>query len=405
MTNIRRWMSLLFLTGALFLAQLFSFPSRLQDAATLAPITDFHLNFPLIHFIFEPFFGLADALTLAVQWPLVIFILWVIALLPFIKGWRRRLAILGALVLFIAWGVLIPRPMAWITANDPDNLVIDFHSHTLASHDGRPSFTKEVNAQWHQEQGFNASFLTDHKTFAGKPTGLFSLAGEEVSLYKMSFVVLSPKTRVDSRPYNSDPSLIEPFIKEMHKRGLLVIGALPYYWRNYWDSEPNVEDFIRWGIDGFEISNGAPRGLDFPFKERQKLLELCRQHNLIFNGVSDNHGYGSATPSWSVVHLPGWQSLSPFELEAAVVAHLAKYRFDAVRVLERPRFRPANWLELALSPIGIALVYARTLSWPQTISWILWIWGLTFLLEFLKSWRDSRRLVVPLSVEVVSLNR
>jgi hypothetical protein len=58
---------------------------------------------------------------------------------------------------------------------------------------------------------------------------------------------------------------------------------------------------------------------------------------------------------------------------------LAKYRFEAVRVLERPRFRPANRLELALSPLGIALVYARTLSWPQTISWILWIWGGAFL--------------------------
>ena len=387
----------LFLTVALSLAHLISFPARLQDAATLAPITDFHLNFPLIHFIFEPFFGLADALTLAIKWPTVIFILWVIALLPFMKGWRRRLAILSAGVLFTAWAILIPRPMARITADDPAALVIDFHSHTLASHDGRRSFTTEANARWHQQQGFNASFLTDHNAVAGKTTGPFSLAGEEVSLYKMSFVVLAPTTPVDRRPYTSTPWLIEPFIKEMHKRGLLVIGVLPYYWIYHWNKKPTVEDFIRWGTDGFEISNGAPRGLDFPFQCRQKILALCRQYNLIFNGASDNHGYGYTVPCWNVVHLPGWRSLSPLELETAVVAHLAKYRFDAVRVLERPRFRPANPLELALSPIGIALVYARTLNWAQTISWILWIWGLTFLSEFFKFRRDSRRLVAGLN--------
>ncbi len=398
-------MSLLFLTGALFLAHLISFPAKLQDATTLTPITDFQLNFPLVHLIFEPFFGLADALTLAVKWPAVIFVLWVIALLPFIKGWRRRVAIFVALLLFTAWALLVPRPMAWITANDPENLVIDFHSHTLASHDGRSSFTRDANARWHQDQGFDASFITDHKTFAGKATGPFSLAGEEVSLYKMSFVVLSPKTLVDSQPYSSDPSLIEPFIKEMHKHGLLVIGVLPYYWMSYWNGEPGVEDFIRWGIDGFEISNGSPRGLDFPFQHRQKILALCRQHNLIFNGVTDNHGYGSATPNWSIVHLPGWQLLTPPELEARVVAHLAQYRFDAVRVLERPRFRPANSIELALSPIGIAFVYARTLSWPQTISWIFWIWGLTFLFEFLKSRRDLRKVAVSLPVEIPGLNQ
>jgi len=389
----------LFLTGALPLAHLISFPAKLQDAATLAPITGFQLNFPLIYFIFEPFFGLADALTLGLQWPTVIFILWVIALLPFIKGWRRRLAILSAGALFTAWAVLIPRPMAWITADDPESLVLDFHSHSMASHDGRRSFTTEANALWHQQQGFNASFLTDHNTVASETAGPFSLAGEEVSLYKMSFVVLAPKTTVDRRPYNSNPWLMESFIKEMHKRGLLVIGVLPYYWISHWNKNPTVEDFIRWGIDGFEISSGDPRALGFPFRYRQKILELCRQHNLIFNGASDNHGYGSAVPCWNVLHLPGWRSLSPLELETAVVAHLAKYRSAAVRVLERPRFRPANRLELALSPIGISLVYARTLSWPQTISWILWIWGLTFLLEFLKFRRNSRRLPVSPLVE------
>lgn len=391
--NFRRWMLPLFLTGILLLVQLIFSPVKLQDAVTLAPVTDFHLNYPLIYLVFEPIFGLADALTLGVLWQTVIFILCFIASLLFVKGWGMRFFLFSAFMLFTAWAVLIPRPMAWITADDPENLVVDFHSHTQTSHDGRAFFTMEANAQWHRQQGFNASFLTNHKSVTPTKSS-FSLAGEEVSLYKMSFIVLSPKTSVDSRPYSSDPSLIEPFIKEMHERGLLVIGVLPYYWMNYWTGQPNVEDFIRWGIDGFEISNGHPRGMNFPFQDRQKLLALCRKYNLIFNGVSDNHGYGSAAPCWSVVRLPGWRSLSTSELEATIVTHLAKNRFSAVRVLERPRFRPANRFELAFSPIGIAFVYARSLSWPQTISWVLWIWCLTFLLEFLKLRRNLRRAAV-----------
>jgi hypothetical protein len=216
----------------------------------------------------------------------------------------------------------------------------------------------------------------------------------------MHFVVWPPKTTVDGRPYNSDPLSVEPFIQEMHKRGLLVIGVLPYYWISHWDKKPTVEDFIRWGMDGFEISNGATRALDFPFQYQQKILALCRQHNLIFTGVSDNHGYGSATPCWSAVHLPGWQALSPLELQTAVVAHLARDRFNAVRVLERPRFRPANPLELALSPLGIAFVYARTLNWAQTFSWIFWIWGLAFLYEFLKLRSAARKVAVSLPVGI-----
>lgn len=400
LNNIRRWGVPLFLTVVLTLAHLISFPTSLQEVATLSSVDNFDLNFPLIYLVFEPFFGLADALTLGVLWPTLISILWFVVLLAFVKGWGRRIALFGGVLLFTLWVILIPRPMAWITASDPDSLIVDFHSHTQASHDGRAAFSIEDNAQWHADQGFNASFLTDHNEVTSKNTGPFALAGEEISLYRMSFILLSPQATVDRRIYKAGPNLIKLFIKDMHKRGLLVIGVLPYYWTHHWDKEPILEDFIRWGVDGFEISNGAPRALNFPLQHQQKIRELSRRHNLILTGVSDNHGYGSAVPSWSVMRLPGWRSFSPDELQAAIVNHLAQYRFDAVRVLERPRFRPANSLELALSPFGIAFVYARTLSWAQTISWIFWIWGLAFLFEFLKIFRSSKKLDVSLPARI-----
>ena len=48
-----------------------------------------------------------------------------------------------------------------------DIIVVDFHSHTSYSHDGRPGFSPEANRAWHQRGGFDAAYITDHRTFPG----------------------------------------------------------------------------------------------------------------------------------------------------------------------------------------------------------------------------------------------
>ena len=77
----------------------------------------------------------------------------------------------GGTVAILGIMLLLARPMASLHVSDPDLVVVDFHSHTSASHDGRPGFGAERNREWHRAAGFNAVYITDHRTFEGAIEG------------------------------------------------------------------------------------------------------------------------------------------------------------------------------------------------------------------------------------------
>src|SRR5581483_1362006 len=99
-----------------------------------------------------------------------VFVLSALLLFYVIGGLKKGSWCLLAFLVFIAWGVLVPRPMGRLVTDLPDTLLIDFHSHTSFSHDGRPSFTPDHNRQWHRLQGYDASFITDHNRVDGAET-------------------------------------------------------------------------------------------------------------------------------------------------------------------------------------------------------------------------------------------
>ena len=82
------------------------------------------------------------------------------------------LATLGTIVIVYGTGAVIPRPMAAIMMHDPNDVVIDFHSHTNSSWDGRSWFTPERNRAWHAGAGFDVAYITDHKSLAGALAGM-----------------------------------------------------------------------------------------------------------------------------------------------------------------------------------------------------------------------------------------
>ena len=296
---------------------------------------------------------------------------------------------------FIAWGALIPHPMARLVAENPRLVLIDFHSHSQYSHDGRHSFTPASNMQWHQKQGYNAAFITDHNRNEAsvwaheqskkewRETGYYSLMGEEVSLQKTHLVLLGNHVPVDNRPYDSDFNRVPLFLQDMHAQRWLVIASLPEYWLYHWGDE--VQKMVTWGMDGFEILNSAPKAMDFPQDKRRAIIELCRQQNLPMTGISDNHGYGYATAAWNAMSISGWRRLDPDQLELVVLLLLKKEGFHAVQVLERPKFWPQNNAQLAFSPLMNALTYFRTLAPVQRLVWAAWLWSLWLLFGFHKN--------------------
>jgi hypothetical protein len=396
----RAWRLPLLLSGLVLLSQAFPIPSPVRDAATLSWVYGYHLSFPFWHLVFTPFCGIADLLTvLSLRQADVLITYVVIGCL--LAGKKRGPVFFLLVLVFIAWGALVARPMGRLVGNNPNVLLIDFHSHSQYSHDGRRSFTPQANMRWHHDQGYDAAFITDHNRVEAaqiaqelsrredwQQTGYRSLEGEEVSLKKTHVVILGNHERVDNRPYDSDGRKISSFIADMHAKGIPVIASLPEYWLYHWDKpiasqwgkdNGTVQDFVAWGMDGFEIVNSAPKALDFPKEDRLQIVDLCRRQNLYMTGISDNHGYGYATAVWNAMRIPGWQSMGPDVLEKTILSSLKNGGFGAVQVLERVKFFPDTTLDLWLTPFGSLWIYWRSLQPLQVLSWIIWIWGFCLL--------------------------
>ena len=371
-------------TVLLFLSRTYPLPSPVFELVNESWAPGFSLKLPFWHLVFTPLCSVADFLTILSFKEWGVLLAWGLLALLLVRGAARRALLVGGFGLFLAWAMFVPRPMARLEASDPDVLLVNFHSHTEVSHDGRRGNDYEQTWRWHHQQGFGANFITDHNHFeaaqAGieesrktwKETGMRSLEGEEVSLRLTHFLTLGNHKLVDHEPWDDDPYKIEAFVKEMRRRGITVVAALPQYWLDHWDK--TLGHYMDWGITGFEIYNSDTRVLDFPVDKRRGILEECRKHNLFVTAVSDNHGWGYATAAWNAMALPGWQKLDPDKLEQAILKKLDKDRFDANLPLARAKFIPENVFELLVSPLAEAFVYWRSLQLLQVVSWTVWLW-------------------------------
>jgi hypothetical protein len=356
------------ITVALILLVLFSavdpLPS-LVDAVTGAAAVDADLVRPLGYIVLAPLSDVLDGLTfLSLERARALLAVWAVALAlwgalrPGTLARRITRAVVGPLVLLavVAATVVLPRPVPRFVTADSAVTVIDYHAHTEASHDGRPGWTPLDLARWHAAQGFGASYVTDHnRVFDGRLDDPISLLpGAEWSVYRQHILALGLLMPINRDRYNRDtPSMLGVFA-ELHRRGALTIASIPEYWRNHWD---DLDDFVKAGVDGFEIANCAPKAIGFPDQARARVVALARQHNLLLIGGSDNHGWGKVTCLWNL---------------ASPSAH----GYAANRVLARPlallqgEWKP--WTAAYTQPWFML----RSLTWPERASWLTWIFVL-----------------------------
>jgi len=393
-------------TLLILLAQAFRLPSALVDAATGEPLRDFALAFPLAHLLLTPFSAAADYLTFnsARQDKVLVFYL----LAAYWAAWlalRRRerrtapasalhgaakaaggyLLYLAAVAGFLAWAALSQRPMARLLAAHPDDLVLDFHSHTNRSHDGRGSFGPRQNMAWHTQAGFSAGFITDHNVITASAearqisreehasTGYRSLFGEEVSLYRAHVVALAPKEWIYNRPYDGDREGLRRFLGDCGGRfGALCVLSLPEYWLHHWEELDQLAD---WGARGVEIVNSAPIALDFPADKRREVVDLCRRRNLFLAGAADNHGWSRAAYVWNVMRVPAQAAMGPDELGKAVALALRRDGFSAVRVVARAKRAPAQGLGIVFDPALGLWTMLRAFTRLQAGVSLCWVWA------------------------------
>ena len=334
----------------------------LLDAVTGAPAGDADLSRPWLYLVLAPASDLLDALTfltlpraeaLLGGWALMLAVGGILAGGSWLRRGARAGLGIGAVLAVAAAAVLLPRPVSRLVAADSAAVVLDYHAHTVISHDGRSGWTLTDLAEWHADQGFQASYVTDHNViFAGRlerPIRL--LPGVEWSVYRQHIVAIGPVAPIARDSFSRDTPALLGLFAELHRQGALAIASLPEYWEHH---REDLDAFVAAGVDGFEIVNCAPRALAFPDRARRDVIELAGRHNLLVVGASDNHGWGKVTCVWNVTHT-GDQG------------------FRANHVLARPLALMQADLPAWNAGLTQPWLMLRGLSWSERISWLTWI--------------------------------
>ncbi|MFN2570490.1 MAG: hypothetical protein ABR537_02590 [Gemmatimonadales bacterium] len=341
----------------------------LVDAITGSAPGDADLERPILYVLLAPLSTTLDALTFfsmaRAEWALAVWMLilgaWG-ALRPGLiapsLGRRAGRALLGpgVLLALAVAAVLLPRPVPRLTTTDGAGTVIDYHAHTSASHDGRPGWTLTRLAAWHERQGFQASYVTDHNVIydgalQASPPSISLLPGVEWSVYRQHVVAIGPVEALPRDSFGGSTERMTRIFAAIDRQSAVSIASLPEYWRNHRD---DWGAFVQAGVDGFEIVNCAPKALGFPSNLRREVLGLAASHDLLVVGASDNHGWGQVTCVWNVSR-PGVQG----------------YRTN--RVFARPlALLQGDWLPWT-APLTQPWFLLRSLSWSERASWLTWV--------------------------------
>jgi hypothetical protein len=384
------------LTFLLLAARLAAVPSLLDPVAGTAP-PSLHLATPLVYLLLAPLFTLWDGASMLSMSRLhgllvglvLLYLLWrilrALARPAGERSWRgESLALAVSLILlagFLIIGAVWHRPMLSLAGVEPGEVVVDFHSHTNLSHDVEDTwmsgFDVESSRRWHNRAGFNAFFITDHNTVAGvKQTSSRALKrpvvcpGIEVSAWHAHIVLLGDSVPVDRSRYNGSlDGLITLLRISDSSYGALSVASLPEYRKNHWE---RLDTLIAAGLDGFEIVNAAPKANDIVRADRDSVIRAAHFHNRFVVGVSDSHGWGATSMVWNLVR-PG---AGPNSDVCQAILRRLKDGFGAVQVIERYRLRPDDWWPMWLTPVGLVWETWRSMGWPLTLAWIVWIWAL-----------------------------
>ncbi len=316
-----------------------------------------------------------------------------------LKACRSCVRFTGGTVAVIGIMLICPRPMASLRVQDPDLIVVDFHSHTSASHDGRAGFDSERNREWHRASGFNAVYITDHRTLDGVLDGEKMnpvTAGEGTTILPgvelrdgrehPILIGIDPRRTTITSPdwkdaaVKADGGPVPPILI------LSVPGNL--------DRVPAGEYTGEIRLAAIEGADGSPRGMDQTARDRKRIVALADQKALAVVSGSDNHGWAQAAPAWSVLRIPGWRAMTPAELDVAIRRTILARVPGSIQLIARRTVGPAGGrIEAAVSGIAISALMLRTMNTRQRLSWIMWSWGLA-LLPAITAGRRRRNLLL-----------
>ena len=373
----------------------------MHDAATYGPVSEVAFKRPTGYLLLAPISSILDTLTLLSLRQHVA--LWVTIAFAYALWWwfigravartatpsrrvLREVARLGVglvmLVALYAAITIMPRPMAQIQAS-ADIMVIDFHTHTRYSHDGRPDWRPEDVRRWHRNAGFDIAFVTDHRTFEGArdawPNNPIR-AGEGTSLLPAIEVVWRGEhvNVLDAdRMYQG---ILTANLRDVDDASLRLASAIP-------GAEPVLIETIPGdlskmvaaagkgtaGVRAIEVIDGSPKGLGQGRRERARIVHLADSLNLALVAGSDHHGWGHAATGWTLMYFPGWRALSSEQLSVLISNALRGGGRKSTRVVERYVADTDEGLALPLTVPLAGWGMLRSLSGDERIVWLVWL--------------------------------
>lgn len=374
------------------------------------------LAYPLAYTVLAPVCTVLDALTLLSlrqHAALLATIVAVVAVWRIVRARRRQTSLrrelggaFAALALWIvvyAGGAVIPRPMAALKLPDPNDLAVDFHSHTNFSWDGRKWFTAQRNRAWHTEAGFDAAYISDHKSIAGALRGLATnpnpghgatvlLPAIESRDHSEHIIAIGIDTNaaLDPKgewhdpwhdPVGGNSAISEPILV------LTIPGNLTTLPAN------ELHGVAR--LRAVELSDGAPKGINMVQHDERAILHLADSLDLAVVAGSDNHGWGSTAVGWSIMQIPGWRVLSVSQLDSAIRATILSQGRRAARVYLRDTPNPGrSSASLALTAPLVVWRMLVDLDVAERVSWIGWTLVIVSIASVLSS-RAAREKIPP----------
>jgi hypothetical protein len=385
----------------------------IRDAATLQPVGEAGLELSAGYLAIEPISSVLDTLTLLTVWQHVALLLWAIALYAGIRVWfarrggrtspRRELAGAGIFLAVIlatyAAAAVAPRPMARLALNDGAVLAVDFHAHTQHSHDGRPGWTASDVRRWHRASGFDAVYITDHRTVAGAEEGIAEnppvagegtmvLQGLEAGMRGEHVNILGAGRRY--------LGLTGADLRDVDEGSLTLASMLP-------GNEPVVVETIPGvltrvpelaaggrttpGIRAIELVDGSPRGLSQGRADRARVVALADSFDLALVAGSDNHGWGRTAPGWTLLRVGGWRGMGTDSLGRAIEFALREARRGATRVVERNVAGGSHPIALLVAAPLVTWRMFTMLSPDERVIWLFWTWGVVLVLRGVHAYR------------------
>lgn len=389
--------------GAVLLASWLMAREPLRDAVSLEAAPGVRLEVPRSYAFCSPLCRTADSLAMMSSMQLLAMALTAVATYAAWRLVRRRqvghdairegrTAVNAAVAvgLLVLMTVAVPHPMASLVTARPDELRVDFHSHTSSSHDGRGRFDAAARRKWHRDAGFDVAYVSDHRVFDGAEAALAgnpARAGDGTVLlsayegrYLDLFVIMLGLRGADTSLIDARRHLREG-MTSAGRYPVSVAAPLGLLER---DVNARSRDSLP-RIRALQVWDGSPVAAWNGQRQRDRLLELADRHGLAVVAGTNHHGWGSTPAAWNLVRIPGWRDLAPDSLGAVIESLLRSGVRDQLRVVERRRPDPRGSL-IALA--GTAPVAAwdtlATLTPAERLSWMAW--GIA-----LGAWNGRRR--------------